>query len=200
MKILHTSDWHLGKRLENFSRLEEQQAVMQEICEIADREEADIVVVAGDLFDTFNPPTEAIDLLYKTLKRLTANGYRPVIAIAGNHDSPDRIEAPDPLARECGIIFAGYPNVQVSSFTLETGLKVLKTDEGFLEIALPGSNIPLRILITPYASEYRLRTFLGEENSEDELRALLGKAISRKVWLTDIATSGVSTYSCLTCL
>ena len=175
MKILHTSDWHLGKRLENFSRLEEQQAVMQEICEIADREEADIVVVAGDLFDTFNPPTEAIDLLYKTLKRLTANGYRPVIAIAGNHDSPDRIEAPDPLARECGIIFAGYPNVQVSSFTLETGLKVLKTDEGFLEIALPGSNIPLRILITPYASEYRLRTFLGEENSEDELRALLGR-------------------------
>ncbi|HBG57044.1 MAG TPA: exonuclease sbcCD subunit D, partial [Porphyromonadaceae bacterium] len=53
MKILHTSDWHLGKRLEDFSRLEEQQAVMQEICEIADREEADAVLIAGDLFDTF---------------------------------------------------------------------------------------------------------------------------------------------------
>ena len=100
MKILHTSDWHLGKRLEEFSRLEEQKAVMQEICEIAEREQADAVIVAGDLFDTFNPPTEAIDLLYKTLKRLTANGRRPVIAIAGNHDSPDRIEAPDPLARD----------------------------------------------------------------------------------------------------
>lgn len=175
MKILHTSDWHLGKRLENFSRLEEQQAVMQEICEIADREEADVVLVAGDLFDTFNPPTEAVDLLYKTLKRLTANGRRPVIAIAGNHDSPDRIEAPDPLARACGIIFAGYPNALASPFTLETGLKVLKTDEGFLEITLPERNIPLRILLTPYANEYRLKTFLGEEDSEEELRSLLGK-------------------------
>jgi exonuclease SbcD len=48
-----------------------------------------IVLVAGDLFDTFNPPVEAVDLLYKTLKRLTNNGKRPVVAIAGNHDSPD---------------------------------------------------------------------------------------------------------------
>jgi exonuclease SbcD len=64
MRILHTADWHLGKRIDDFPRLEEQQAVMQEICEIADREEADAVLVAGDLFDTFNPPTEAVDLLY----------------------------------------------------------------------------------------------------------------------------------------
>ncbi len=54
--MLHTSDWHLGKRLEDFSRLEEQKAVMQEICEIAEREQVDVVIVAGDLFDTFNPP------------------------------------------------------------------------------------------------------------------------------------------------
>jgi exonuclease SbcD len=173
MKILHTSDWHLGKRLEDFSRLEEQQAVMQEICEIADREEADAVLIAGDLFDTFNPPTEAVDLLYKVLKRLTANGRRPVIAIAGNHDSPDRIEAPDPLARECGIIFAGYPNSIVPPFILESGLQVLKSDRGFLELTLPGSNSPLRILLTPYANEYRLKAFLGHENSEEELRRIL---------------------------
>lgn len=175
MKMLHTSDWHLGKRLEDFSRLEEQKAVMQEICEIAEREQVDVVIVAGDLFDTFNPPTEAVDLLYKTLKRLTANGRRPVIAIAGNHDSPDRIEAPDPLARECGIIFAGYPHSMASPFRLDSGLQVLKTDEGFLEVALPDSDIPLRILLTPYANEYRLKTFLGEENSEEELRGLLGR-------------------------
>jgi DNA repair protein SbcD/Mre11 len=74
MKILHTSDWHLGKRLDDFSRMEEQQAVLLEICEIAERENVDVVLVAGDLFDTFNPPTEAVDLFYKTLKRLTNNG------------------------------------------------------------------------------------------------------------------------------
>lgn len=173
MKLLHTSDWHLGKRLEDFSRIEEQQAVLQEICEIAERERVDAVLVAGDLFDTFNPPTEAVDLFYKTLKRLSNNGNRPVIAIAGNHDSPDRIEAPDPLARECGIIFAGYPNSVVSEFELESGLKVLHSEEGFLELQVPGTPIPLRLLLTPYANEFRLKTYLGQENSEEELRTVL---------------------------
>jgi len=175
IKLLHTSDWHLGKRLDDFSRMEEQQSVLHEICEIAGRENADVVLVSGDLFDTFNPPTEAVDLFYKTLKRLTNNGSRAVIAIAGNHDSPDRIEAPDPLARECGIIFAGYPNSAVVPFELESGLKVLQSDEGFLELLLPGANVPLRILLTPYANEYRLRTYFGMENSEDELRSVLQK-------------------------
>ena len=173
MKLLHTSDWHLGKRLEDFSRLEEQQAVLQEICEIAELEEIDAVLIAGDLFDTFNPSTEAVDLFYKTLKRLSNNGRRLVIAIAGNHDSPDRIEAPDPLARECGIIFAGYPNSVVPLFELESGLKVLRSEEGFLELKLPGNSIPLRLLLTPYANEFRLKTYLGQENSEQELRTVL---------------------------
>lgn len=173
MKLLHTSDWHLGKRLEDYSRMEEQQAVLQEICEITEQEQVDAVVVAGDLFDTFNPPTEAVDLFYKTLKRLSNNGRRPVIAIAGNHDSPDRIEAPDPLARECGIIFAGYPNSVVPPFELESGLKVVQTGKGFLELKLPGIDAPLRLLLTPYANEFRLKTYLCQENSEEELRTVL---------------------------
>lgn len=173
MKLLHTSDWHLGKRLDDFSRMEEQQSVLLEICELAEREQVDAVLVAGDLFDTFNPPTEAVDLFYKSLKRLSNNGRRPVIAIAGNHDSPDRIESPDPLARECGIIFTGYPNSNVAPFELESGLKVLKSSEGFLELRLPESEIPLRLLLTPYANEYRLKTCLGLENSEEELRTVL---------------------------
>ena len=173
MKILHTSDWHLGKRLENFPRLGEQREVLEEICVIADSEKVDAVIVSGDLFDAFNPPTEAVELFYKTLKKLAANGTRPVIAIAGNHDSPDRIEAPDPLARECGIIFAGYPNSVVPVFELESGLKIMQSTGGFIEIQLPGNNIPLRVIHTSYASELRLKTFLGEENSEEELRLVL---------------------------
>ncbi len=173
MKILHTADWHLGKRLDDFSRLEEQQAVLQEICEIAEREAADVVLVAGDLFDTFNPPTEAVDLFYRTLKRLTDGGRRPVVAIAGNHDSPDRIEAPDPLARECGIIFAGYPQTLIPPFSLDSGLSVLQSDEGFLALRMPGTEVPLRILFTPYANEYRLKMFLGLGDSEEELSTVL---------------------------
>lgn len=178
MRILHTADWHLGKRLDGFSRMEEQRDVLQEICEIAEREQVEVVLIAGDLFDTFNPPTEATELFYKTLKRLASNGKRPVIAIAGNHDSPDRIEAPDPLARECGIIFAGYPSSVVSPFSLECNLHVLRSEAGFIELQLPGSASPLRLLLTPYANELRLRTYLGglgaDEGSEEvEMRRLL---------------------------
>jgi len=173
MRLLHTSDWHLGKHLNNFSRHSEQQDVLEEICEITEREEINAVLIAGDLFDTYNPPTESIELFYKTLKRLSNNGQRAIIAIAGNHDSPDRIEAPDPLARECGIIFAGYPNSTIAPFLLESGLKVIHSQEGFINILLPGVSVPLRILLTPYANEFRLKTYLGQEDSEEELRILL---------------------------
>ena len=173
MRILHTSDWHLGKRLDTFSRIEEQIAVMDEICQLADAHQADAVVVAGDLFDTINPPIEATQLLYKTLKRLAADGRRAVIAIAGNHDSPERIEAPDPLARECGILFAGYPNSEVLPLQLEGGIKITRSEPGFIELQLPACDAPLRMLLTPYANETRLRTFLGNDNRENALREVL---------------------------
>ncbi len=173
MKILHTADWHLGKRLEQFSRLEEQIAVLSEICDIADSHNPDAVLIAGDLFDNFNPSTEAIELFYKTLKRLTNNGKRLVVAIAGNHDSPERIEAPDPLARECGIVFSGFPTTQIPKFKLESGLEILQSEPGFIEVKLPNSEMPLRLILTPFANEYRMKTYLGIENSEQELRQVL---------------------------
>jgi exonuclease SbcD len=173
MKILHTADWHLGKRLDNFSRLEEQREVMQEICEIADRESADIVVVAGDLFDTINPPVDAVELFYKTLKKLSNNGKRAVVAIAGNHDSPDRIESPEPLATECGIILSGYPNSEIPALKLDTGVEILRSEAGFIELSLPKTSENIRILLTPYANEARLKTYLGAEDSEQELRDIL---------------------------
>lgn len=173
MKILHTSDWHLGKKLESFSRLEEQKEVLEEINDIANREKVDAVLIAGDLFDTFNPPADAVDLFYKTLKKLSNYGKRAVIAIAGNHDSPDRIEVPNPLARECGIIFTGYPNAQIPSFELDSGLSILNSGEGFIELKLPGVSAPLRLILTPYANEYRLKAFLGTEDPEAELRNVL---------------------------
>jgi DNA repair protein SbcD/Mre11 len=173
MKILHTADWHLGKYLDNFSRHHEQQAVLQEICDIADHEKVHAVLIAGDLFDTYNPPAESTELFYTTLKRLSAEGKRAVIAIAGNHDSPDRIEAPDPLARACGIIFAGYPDSVITPFTLESGLSVIHSEAGFISLALPGIQEQLRVLLTPYANEFRLKTFLGADDPESELRKVL---------------------------
>ncbi|WP_437917792.1 metallophosphoesterase family protein [Sphingobacterium sp. LRF_L2] len=173
MKILHTADWHLGKRLDYFSRLQEQRNVLAEICDIADHEEVDAVIIAGDLFDTFNPPVEAIELLYKTLRRLSMNGQRPVIAIAGNHDSADRIDAPDILARECGIIFIGYPKSKVTPFEIQHGFAIRQTDNSFIELVLPKFNYPLRVIHTPFANELRLKQFLGTDNKEQQLNEIL---------------------------
>lgn len=173
MKILHTADWHLGKRLNDYSRLEEQEAVLDEICEIADRENVSVILIAGDLFDTFNPPTEAVELFYKTVCRLSANGSRAVVAIAGNHDSPDRIEAPDPMARACGIIFCGRPVSCVTPFNLKSGLSILKSSPGFVELKVAGHDYPLRLILTPYANEQSLKQYLGTEDKEEELRNVL---------------------------
>jgi exonuclease SbcD len=173
MKILHTADWHLGKKLERYSRLEEQIIVMDEICQIAENEKVDAVLIAGDIFDTFNPSTEALELFYKTVKRLSSNARVPVIAIAGNHDSPDRIEAPDPLAKENGIFLIGYPNTELKEIELDSGLKVSRTDNGFIEFILPNIEKPLRIITSPYANEQRLKTAFNIEKTEQELRDLL---------------------------
>jgi exonuclease SbcD len=196
MKILHTADWHLGKRLEHIYRLEEQVQVLEEITRIADHHEVHAIIIAGDLFDSFNPPTEAIDLFYKTLKRLSNGGMRPVIAIAGNHDSPDRIEAPDPLARSCGILFSGYPDTIIPAFELDSGLCLRKTDKGFIELSIPGLSYPLRIIHTPYANEVRLKTFLGEDNSEAEMRRILEQkwhALSEK-YCDDLGVNILTTH------
>lgn len=173
MKILHTADWHLGKKLDRFSRLEEQVLVLNEIVEIADEQNVDLILIAGDLFDNFNPSVEATELFYKTLKRLSLNGKRPVIAISGNHDSPNLIDAPDPLARECGIILIGHPKAKINPFELEH-FKISNSGKGFIELQLKSLNFPVRILHTPYANEIRLKEYFGE-NKEEELNKVLAE-------------------------
>lgn len=173
MKILHTADWHLGKRLDDFSRMEEQKDVLQEIVALADTHHVDAVVIAGDLFDNFNPSSEATELLYKTLHRLGNHGQRPVIAIAGNHDSPERINVPDTLARMAGIFFIGYPAAVITPEKLDSGLEVTQSAPGFMELRSPNWSFPLRIFHTAYANEQRIKTYLGQENVEEALRDYL---------------------------
>ncbi len=92
MRILHTSDWHIGKRLERHDRMAEHAAAVDEVVSIADAEDVDLVLHSGDLFDRPTPPIEALRLALDGLVRLARNGGRPVIVVAGNHDSPDLFE------------------------------------------------------------------------------------------------------------
>ncbi len=96
MRILHTSDWHVGRTIRGRSRADEHRAVLSEIARIAADEGVDLVVVAGDLFDTAAPTAEAERIVYRALLDLAATGA-DVVVVAGNHDHPRRLEAVAPL-------------------------------------------------------------------------------------------------------
>src|SRR5690606_33585142 len=143
------------------------------IIETADREEVDLVLLAGDIFDAFNPSHEAVELLYKSLRKLSSNGKRPIIAISGNHDSTQFVAAPDPLARELGILFYSKYGQSISCGILESGVEIVKSKPGFVELKLPAHDFPIRVILAPYANELLLKTYLGEENREEALRKIL---------------------------
>lgn len=90
MKLIHLSDLHIGKRVNEFSMLEDQEYILKEILEIIGREEPDGVIIAGDVYDKPVPPAEAVRLFDRFLTRL-ADMDRPVFVISGNHDSPERL-------------------------------------------------------------------------------------------------------------
>lgn len=100
MRILHTSDWHVGRRLGRHDRTDEFRDVLDEVAQIADEHRVDLVVVSGDVFDRPVPPVDALSLGLRGLLRL-AEG-RPVVAVAGNHDSADLFDALAPLLRDQG--------------------------------------------------------------------------------------------------
>ncbi len=105
MRILHTADWHVGRRLGRHDRIAEMREALDEVARIADEERADLVLVAGDVFDRAAPPVESLSLGLSALLRL-ARG-RPVVVVAGNHDAPELFDALAPLLRDRGVHVIG---------------------------------------------------------------------------------------------
>ncbi|PWU61940.1 exonuclease sbcCD subunit D [Micromonospora globispora] len=106
MKILHTSDWHVGKVLKGQSRAEEHKQVLAQVIEIARAERPDLVIVAGDLYDTAAPTPEATRLVTRALTALRRTGA-DVVAIGGNHDNGPALDALRPWAEAAGITLRG---------------------------------------------------------------------------------------------
>lgn len=97
MKVLHTSDWHIGQKFMGKSREEEHKAFLSWLYEIIKKEDIDVLIVAGDIFDTGNPPNYALELYYNFLKQLFSIDNLYVIITAGNHDSISTLKAPKQL-------------------------------------------------------------------------------------------------------
>ena len=111
MRLLHTSDWHLGQSLHNFDRHYEHQRFLDWLLDTIVSEQADALLVAGDIFDNANPSAASQRQLYTFLQQARARAPQlDIVVIAGNHDSPGRIEAPGPLLEAHGTTVIGYPH------------------------------------------------------------------------------------------
>ena len=108
VRVLHTSDWHIGKTIRGLSRADEHRAVLAEVVEVAREQNVDIALVAGDLFETSAPTAESETIAWQALLGL-AEVAQHVVVIAGNHDNPRRLEALRDLARLGNIHIVAEP-------------------------------------------------------------------------------------------
>ena len=110
MRLLHTSDWHLGQSLHNIDRHYEHQCFLDWLLDTIVSEQADALLIAGDIFDNANPSAASQRQLYSFLQQARARAPQlNIVIIAGNHDSPGRLEAPGPLLEVHGTTVIGYP-------------------------------------------------------------------------------------------
>ena len=172
MNILHTSDWHIGKRLMDRERLPEQIAALDEIVRICDERDVDLVLVAGDVFDTYMPSADAEEVFFRTVKRI-AGEKRAVVIVSGNHDDGVRLAASAPLAAEEGIYLfgGGYDVVSVGG---ERAVKAVASGEGYVVIAnARGEQVYINAL--PYPNEARLKEEKTDESYADKLRRWIAR-------------------------
>ena len=136
MKLLHTSDWHVGKAIRGHSRADEHRAVIDEITLIAGAEQVDLCVVAGDLFDTAAPTAESERLVYHGLLGLAE--VAPVVVIAGNHDNARRLDAVARLLALGRVTVATEPRSPA--------------DGGVVELQV-ADGTPVQVALVPFVSQ-----------------------------------------------
>lgn len=107
MKFFHTADWHLGKLVQGVYMTEDQEYILEQFIQAVEQEKPDAVIVAGDLYDRAVPPTEAVHLLNDVLETIVLKLKTPVLTIAGNHDSPSRLNFGSKMMENNGLYMVG---------------------------------------------------------------------------------------------
>jgi DNA repair protein SbcD/Mre11 len=159
MKILHTSDWHIGRALYNRKRYEECEAFLNWLAGLIESEHIDVLLVAGDVFDNSTPSNYAQELYYRFLCRVAAAANRHVVVTAGNHDSPSFLSAPKELLR--------FLNVHVVGCASDSPADEL--------IVLPGPDQEpwLIVCAIPYLRDRDIRTAEAGESIQDKERKII---------------------------
>ena len=159
MKILHTSDWHIGRTLYGRKRYEEFEAFLTWLAETIQQNEIDALLVAGDVFDTSAPSNRAQELYYRFLCRVAASRCRHVVVVAGNHDSPSFLNAPKDLLKALDVHVVGH-----STEFPEDEVLVLRNEQDAPELI---------VCAVPYLRDRDLRVAEVGESVEDKERKLI---------------------------
>jgi exonuclease SbcD len=165
MKFIHTADWHLGKLVQGVYMTGDQRYVLQQLVEAVAVEKPDAVIIAGDLYDRAVPPTEAVDLLDELLERIVIGLATPVLAISGNHDSPDRLDFGTKMMEARGLYITGLLRNEQSTVVLRDG------------------HGEVHFHLVPYADPAQVRYVLADEEirtHDDAMRAITER-ISEKM-------------------
>ncbi len=158
MKILHTSDWHIGRTLYGRKRYEEFEAFLDWLAETMRHNEIDALLVAGDVFDTSAPSNRAQELYYRFLCRVAASSCRHVVVVAGNHDSPSFLDAPKELLKALDVHVVG------SASDPRDEVLVLRDAQGAPELI---------VCAVPYLRDRDIRLSEAGESVEDKERKLI---------------------------
>ncbi|WP_085992640.1 exonuclease SbcCD subunit D [Oceanobacillus senegalensis] len=165
MKFFHTADWHLGKLVQGVYMTEDQRYVLDQFIQAIEEEKPDAVIIAGDLYDRAVPPTEAVHLLDEVLETIVLKLHTPVLAVAGNHDSPSRLNFGSKIMREKGFHIIG-------NFTKELKPVVLPDEHGEVHFHL-----------VPYCDPSVVRTVLEDDEirSHDDAQEKILERIKRNM-------------------
>lgn len=154
MRIIHTSDWHLGQKFLSFDRDEEHRLALDWLHDTIVAQQADMLIVAGDIFDIGNPPNSARKLYYQFLARLLGTSCRHIVITAGNHDSPAMLEAPREVLEVLSVHVVATPENEL------------------LELKNPLGQTEAIVAAVPFLRESHLRYATIGESAEDRLLKL----------------------------
>jgi len=155
MKILHTSDWHLGAMLGQFKRTDEFKALLNWLLQVLDEHKVEALIIAGDVFHSGLPPNSAAELYYRFLTDARKTGVRTIIVVAGNHDSASFIEAPKSIlnALDCKVVGRVDPD---------------HYDEQIIPLSNPAGKIEAVVCAVPYLRDRYIRIAVSGENAEQQ--------------------------------
>lgn len=165
MRILHTSDLHIGKKLINKDRYDEYRAVLSEMRSICERERVELVLIAGDIFDTYTPSAEAEQIFYRGIKDIAE--VSAVLVISGNHDDYVRLTAASALADELGIYIVGN-DLHPVPHKKHAGAFPVASESGYVIFSNEkGERVYINTL--PYPNEARFKEDKTEESFADKM-------------------------------